>query len=153
LEISRIRPSTHRETAGAGDLVLDALVDSRAQVAQEGALLGEQQAGRGSILVGMCPQRGGVHQRGLGGGHQGRDVPDEGALDAQQLLRLDGVRLVEDDARLVLTPLQLVENGLRLGTHIQLGRVVDQKDDVRPIDEPLAGVVEGEDSGHLLAHL
>lgn len=133
--------------------MLDALVDGCAQVAQEGALLGEQQAGGSTILVGMGPQRGGVHQRRLGGGHQWRDVPDEGALDAQQLLGLDGVCLVEDDARLVLAPLQLVENGLRLGAHIQLGRVVDQEDDVRPIDEPLAGVVEGEDAGHLLAHL
>lgn len=133
--------------------MLDTLVNGRAKVAQEGALLGQQQAGRGTILVGMRPQRGGVHERRLGRGHQRRDVPDEGTLDAQQLLRLDGVGLVEDDARLVLASLQLIKNGLSFGAHVQLGRVVDQKDDVRPIDEPLAGVIEGKDAGHLLAHL
>lgn len=51
-----------------------------------------------------------------------------------------------------LPALELVENGLSLGTDVQLGRVVHEEDDVSPVNEPLAGIVEGEHARHLLPH-
>lgn len=101
----------------------------------------------------MRPQRCGIHKWRLSRRHQRRNVPNESALYAQQLFGLHRVRLVQNDARLVLAPLQLIENGLGLWADIQLGWVVNQKDDVGAIDKPLACVVEGEDARDLLAYL
>lgn len=100
----------------------------------------------------MRPERGSVHEWRLCRRHQRRYIPYECALNAQQLFGLHGVRLVQYDARLILAPLQLIEYGLGLWAHIQLGWVVDQKDDVGPIDKPLAGVVKGKDARDLLAY-
>lgn len=151
--IKLIRTKTHSKTTRTGDLVLYPLVDGRTQVAQHSAFLGQQQTTGCSTLEGMRPERGGVHDWGLGRGHQWGNVPNEGALDTQQLLGLDQVSLVQQDARLVLASLQLVQNGLGLWSHVQLGWVVDQEDNVRSVDEPLASIVEGEHTGHLFAHL
>ena len=44
---------------------------------------------------------------------------------------------------LTLPPLELVEQGLGLGPDVELGVVVDQDDQVRVVNEPLARVIEG----------
>ena len=50
---------------------------------------------------------------------------------------------------LTLPPLELVEQGLGLGPDVELGVVVDQDDQVRVVNEPLARVIEGVSSVNL----
>jgi hypothetical protein len=38
----------------------------------------------------------------------------------------------------------LIQNGLRLWSYVELGRVVDEEENVGSINEPLAGIIEGE---------
>jgi ABC-type uncharacterized transport system ATPase subunit len=56
-------------------------------------------------------------------------------------------------SHLIFSSLQLIQNGLSLWSDIQLGWVVHQKDNVGAVDEPLAGVVEREQAGHLFTYL
>ena len=47
-------------------------------------------------------------------------------------------------AYLVFSSLELVEDGLRFRSDVEFWRIVHQEDDVSSVNEPLAGIVEGE---------
>ena len=63
--------------------------------------------------------------------------PHERAVDAQELLRVDRVSLVEHDAYLVVVPLERLDGQPELVRDIELVRVEEEQDDVRPRREPL----------------
>lgn len=54
---------------------------------------------------------------------------------------------------LIFSSFQLVENRFGFGPDVQLGWIVDQKYDVRSIDEPLTRVVKRKQALYLLAYL
>eukprot|EP00982_Pelagococcus_subviridis_P004111 29067-Pelagococcus_subviridis.AAC.2 len=64
------------------------------------------------------------------------------AVHAHELLRADLVRLVEDDSHFIVVPTQRRDDGFKLVRDVELVRVEQQQDDVRPRREPLADVHE-----------
>lgn len=113
------------------------------KILHEGHLLTAEQlltALRGVILT---PEGADVHPGRLRDVDQGGHAPEEGPVDAHQVLGGQAVGLVEDEADLGLAALHLPEEHLQLSTHVQLGGVEHQEDQVGPVDEPLAHVVKG----------
>mmetsp|Transcript_27521 Transcript_27521/g.80687 ORF Transcript_27521/g.80687 Transcript_27521/m.80687 type:complete len:444 (-) Transcript_27521:429-1760(-) len=69
--------------------------------------------------------------------------PHQRAVDAQQLLAVDGVRLVEHDADLVVVPLERLDRLLELVRDVQLVRVKEEENHVGARGEPGAHLGEG----------
>lgn len=70
-------------------------------------------------------------------------APEESSVYPHEHLRGQVVSLVQNDPYLRLPSLQLAEERLQLQTHIQLGGIKNNKDEVSSVDKPLAHVVEG----------
>lgn len=129
--------------ADEGDLVLQPVLDHLVQVFQERDLFLEKQVPVGIRLVVLWPEGADVNPGGLCDVDEWGQAPEEGPIDPHEHLRGQVVGLVQDDPDLRLTSLQLAEEHLQLQTHIQLGGVKDNKDEVRSVDEPLAHIIEG----------
>lgn len=56
-------------------------------------------------------------------------------------------------SHLVFSSLELVQNGFRFWSDIELGWIVHQEDNVSTVNEPLASIVEGEVLRDLFAYL
>eukprot|EP00962_Isochrysis_galbana_P024204 scaffold7401_cov108-Isochrysis_galbana.AAC.2 len=76
--------------------------------------------------------------RAEGVGEAAHGAPHERAVNAQQPLRVDCVRLVKDNADLVVVPLERLDGLLELIRDVQLVRVEQKKDDVGARREPAA---------------
>lgn len=145
------KKSTHSKATCTRNFIFDSSIDCFTQVRKESALLSLQETNRSSVLEGMRPKGNCVHDWRLSRRHQRRNVPNQGALHAEQLFRLHLVGFVQQNSGLILAALKLIQDGFGFWPDVQLGRIVDEEDDVGPIDEPLAGVVEREISRHLLS--
>ena len=152
LLLVRLQVAVHQEGVNAdpdgvladeGDLVLQPVLDHLVQVLQEGDLFPEKQVPVGVGLVVVGPEGADVHPWRLCDVDERGQTPEEGPVHPHEHLRGKVVSLVQDDPYLGLAPLQLAEEHLQLQTHVQLGGVEDDEDEVRSVDEPLAYVVEG----------
>ena len=152
LLLVRLQVAVHQEGVNAdpdgmladeGDLVLQPVLDHLVQVLQEGDLFLEKQVPVGVGLIVVGPEGADVHPRRLCDVDEWGQAPEEGPVDPHEHLRGQVVGLVQDDPYLGLTPLQLAEEHLQLQTHVQLGGVEDDEDEVRSVNEPLAHVIEG----------
>lgn len=129
--------------ADEGDLVLQPVLDHLVQVFQEGDFFLEKQFSVGIGLVVLRPKGADIDPWGLSDIDEWGQAPEESPIDPHEHLCGQVVGLVQDDPYLGFTPLQLAEQRLQLQTHIQLGWVKDNKDEVCSVNEPLAHVVEG----------
>lgn len=129
--------------ADEGNLVLQSVLDHLVQVFQEGDLFLEKQVPVSIGLVVLWPKGADVDPWGLSDVDERGQAPEESPIDPHEHLSGQVVSLVQDDPYLGFTPLQLAEQRLQFQTHIQLGWVKDDKDEVSSVNEPLAHIVEG----------
>ena len=83
------------------------------------------------------PERPDVHPAHFGRLHDLAQGPHEGPVDAHQLLRGDGVRLVQDDPHLLLVLLDALDHPPELVRYVQLVSVEQHDDHICPVREPL----------------
>lgn len=129
--------------ADEGNLVFQSVLDHLVQVFQEGDLFLEKQVPVSIRLVVLWPKGADVDPWGLSDVDEWGQAPEESPVDPHEHLSGQVVGLVQDDPDLGFTPLQLAEQRLQFQTHIQLGWVKDDKDEVSSVNEPLAHIVEG----------
>lgn len=111
------------------------------EVLQQRDLLPHEELSAGVCSVVLGPEGADVNPGRLRDIDERRHAPEEGPVDPHQVLRGETVGLVEDEANLGLAALHLLEEHLQLPTHVQLGGVEHQEDQIGPIDEPLAHLV------------
>ncbi len=128
--------------ADEGDFVLQTVLDNLVQVFQQGYFLTFEEVVAGVRRVVVRPEGADIDARGLGHINEGRQAPEEGAIDAHEVLGHQVVGLIEDDTDLGLPTFQLSEEHLQLKTDVQLGGIKNHENEVRAIDKPLAHVVE-----------
>lgn len=128
--------------ANEGDFVLHAVFNHLVQIFQEGDLLSleELAAGVGRIVV--RPEGADVDARRLCHVNERCQAPEECAVDPHQVLGCQIVGFVQDDADLGFATLQLPEEHLQLQADVQLGGIKDHKDQICPVNEPLANIIE-----------
>lgn len=129
--------------ADEGDLVLQPVLNHLVQVFQEGDLFLEKQVPVGIRLIVLWPEGADIDPWGFSNIDERGQAPEESPIDPHEHLCGQVVSLVQDDPYLGFTPLQLAKQHLQLQTHVQLGWIKDNKDEVSSVDEPLAHVIEG----------
>lgn len=129
--------------ADESNLVLQPVFDHLVQVFQKGDLFFEEQFPVGVRLIVLWPEGADINPWRLRDIDERGQAPEEGPIHSHEHLCGQVVSLVQDDPYLGLASLQLAKEHFQLQTHIQLGGVKDNKDEVGSVDEPLAHVVEG----------
>lgn len=113
------------------------------EVLQQRDLLLHEEHSAGVRRVVLRPEGADVHPRRLCDVDQGCHAPEEGPVHPHQVLGGDAVGLVEDEADLGLASLHLPEEHFEFPTHVQLGRVKDQENQIGSVNEPLAHLTVG----------
>ena len=106
-------------------------------VAEQVILLGLKETTVFVELERPVPERPDVHPAHLGRLHDLAQGPHEGPIDAHQLLRGDGVCLVQDDPHFLLVLLDALDHPPELVRDVQLVGVEQHDDHVCPVREPL----------------
>mmetsp|Transcript_27342 Transcript_27342/g.89497 ORF Transcript_27342/g.89497 Transcript_27342/m.89497 type:complete len:466 (+) Transcript_27342:463-1860(+) len=67
-------------------------------------------------------------------------APHQGTIDAEELLGVDGVSFIEDDAHFIVVSAQRRDDGFEFVGDVELVRVEEEQNDVAARDEPLANL-------------
>lgn len=113
------------------------------EIIQQRSLLLHEELSACVCSIVLRPEGADVNSRGLRDVDQRGHAPKQGPVDPHQVLGGETIGFVEDETNLGLAALHLLEEHFQLPTHVQLGGVEHQEDEVSSIDEPLAHLIVG----------